>query len=57
MKVNGEEALNLTIQKFINRFSFIENEVLKSNKKLNDLTLKEMDSIWEEAKIKERNKN
>lgn len=57
LKVNEEEALNLTIQKFINRFSFIENEVLKSNRKLNDLTLEEMDSIWEEAKIKERNKN
>lgn len=57
LNVNEEEALNLTIQKFINRFSFIENEVLKLNKKLNDISLKEMDAIWEKAKVKEKNEN
>ena len=37
-------------------FSVIENEALKLNKELNDLTLKEMDFIWEEA-ISKENKN
>lgn len=54
LRVNEEEALNLTIQKFINRFSLIENEALSLNKRLNDMTLKEMDDIWNKAKMKEK---
>ncbi|NLL31420.1 MAG: nucleoside triphosphate pyrophosphohydrolase [Clostridiales bacterium] len=56
LNVNEEEALNLTINKFINRFSFIEEIALKNNKKLNDMTLEEMDKLWEIAKEKEKNK-
>jgi len=56
LKVNEEEALNLTINKFINRFSYIENEALKLNKNLNDMSLEEMDAIWEKSKTKENNK-
>lgn len=50
LDVNEEEALSLTINKFIDRFSFIENEALKLNKGLNDMTLEEMNSIWERSK-------
>lgn len=53
LDINEEEALNTTIKKFINRFSFIEKEVLKANKNLKDMTLEEMDKLWEEAKKNE----
>jgi len=54
LNVNEEEALNMTINKFINRFSFIEEMALKNNKNLNDMTLEEMDKLWEIAKEKEK---
>ncbi|WP_066889710.1 nucleoside triphosphate pyrophosphohydrolase [Clostridium nigeriense] len=57
LKVDEEEALNLTIKKFINRFSFIEEEALKKGKTLNEMTLEEMDKIWNIAKDKEFHKN
>ncbi|WP_418223074.1 nucleoside triphosphate pyrophosphohydrolase [Clostridium isatidis] len=56
LNVNEEEALNMTINKFINRFSFVEEMALKNNKKLNDMTLEEMDKFWEIAKENEKNK-
>ncbi|GAA0110366.1 bifunctional methyltransferase/pyrophosphohydrolase YabN [Clostridium tertium] len=55
LNIDEEEAVNSTIQKFIRRFSFIEEEALKSNKNLNEMTLKEMDLLWEQAKNKEFN--
>ena len=49
-KIVPEEALQLTNDKFTKRFQFIENRAKQLNKKLNEMTLKEMDLIWEEAK-------
>ena len=43
-----------TIKKFIKRFSYIENEAIKNNKNLKDMTLEEMDKLWEEAKTSEK---
>ncbi|MDV4150254.1 nucleoside triphosphate pyrophosphohydrolase [Clostridium sp. AL.422] len=57
LKVDEEEALNSTIKKFINRFSFIEQQAIKNNRNLNEMTLEEMDKFWDEAKNKEFNKN
>lgn len=57
LKVDEEEALNSTIKKFINRFSFIEEQALKNNRNLSEMTLEEMDKFWNEAKNKEFNKN
>ena len=54
LEINEEEALNTTIKKFISRFSFIEEEALKVNKNLKDMTLEEMDKLWEESKKRER---
>lgn len=54
LEVDGELALDKTIKKFIKRFSFIESEALKKNKDLNDMTLEEMDELWEEAKKREK---
>ena len=50
LNINEEEAVNSTIQKFIRRFSFIEQAALKSKKNLSDMTLEEMDALWNEAK-------
>ncbi|EOU1109178.1 TPA: nucleoside triphosphate pyrophosphohydrolase [Clostridium perfringens] len=54
LEVDGELALEKTIKKFIKRFSYIENEAIKNNKNLKDMTLEEMDKLWEEAKTSEK---
>ena len=48
MKINPDVALNKTINKFLYRFEFIEKN---STKDLKDMTLKEMDELWEKSKI------
>ncbi|MCX7737694.1 MAG: nucleoside triphosphate pyrophosphohydrolase [Candidatus Kapabacteria bacterium] len=48
--VVAEESLQLTNNKFIKRFQYIEEKVKQSNKKLSEMTLEEMDAIWDEAK-------
>jgi tetrapyrrole methylase family protein/MazG family protein len=52
LDIDPENALNYTIEKFINRFEYIERCASKQGKSLKDMTLKEMDKFWEEAKIK-----
>ena len=47
-----EEALNLTNQKFINRFEFMEESASKVHKKIEDLTLEQMEELWQQAKEK-----
>ena len=49
--INPDDALEKTNQKFISRFQFIENNAAK---KLIDMTLEEMDELWNEAKLKEK---
>ena len=53
LDINPEEALNLTTEKFINRFEFIENSAISLNKNLEDMTLEEMDDLWNESKNKQ----
>lgn len=48
--INPENALEKTNQKFIQRFGYMEEEVQKNGRVLKDLTLAEMDQLWEEAK-------
>ncbi len=48
--VNPETALERTNKKFIKRFQFLEQEALKNEKKLADMSLEEMDVFWEKAK-------
>ena len=50
LKIDPEEALNMTSQKFIHRFDFVEQGAIKLNKDLADMTLEEMDDLWNEAK-------
>lgn len=48
--INPEEALERTNKKFIKRFQYLEDEVAKSGRKLNEMTLAEMDVYWNKAK-------
>ena len=50
LDINPEEALNLTTDKFIKRFEYIENSAMNCQKNLEDMTLEEMDKLWNEAK-------
>jgi len=51
--VDPEAALERTNLKFIKRFNYLESETLLKGKNLHDMSLAEMDEIWEEAKKKE----
>lgn len=48
--VNPENALEKTNRKFISRFSYLESKAKELNKPLKEMTLAEMDEIWNEAK-------
>lgn len=50
LKINPENALERTNQKFLNRFKTMENLIGASGKTLSDMNLSEMDTYWEEAK-------
>lgn len=47
---SAEEALSKTIQKFIDRFSYVESSAKEAGKNLKEMTLAEMDALWDEAK-------
>ena len=49
-KLNPDNALEKTNRKFINRFNYIEAHSIKMGKPLKDMTLEEMDKLWNEAK-------
>ena len=52
--VNAEEALRKTISKFISRFRHIEMTAANEGRRLSDMTLAEMDALWDEAKKGEK---
>lgn len=52
-KLNPDNALEMTNQKFIRRFNFVEDHSVKQGKSLKDMTLEEMDKLWDEAKRQE----
>lgn len=49
-KLNPEEALFRTNQKFIRRFSYVERKVKETGKDFESFTLEELDKFWDEAK-------
>jgi len=51
--VDPENALERTNRKFISRFNYLENKAKDSGKNLREMSLDEMDKIWEEAKESE----
>ena len=52
-KLNPDNALEMTNQKFIRRFNYVEDHSMKQCKSLKDMTLEEMDKLWDEAKRQE----
>ena len=54
LKVDAENALELTNKKFIKRFTLMEEAVQKKGRNLQDMSLEEMDGIWNEIKNKNR---
>lgn len=53
-KLNPDNALEETNQKFIRRFNYVEDHSLKQGKNLKDMSLEEMDKLWDEAKLQEK---
>jgi XTP/dITP diphosphohydrolase len=53
LKINPENALERTNKKFIKRFNHIERKAEEGGKRVNELTLTEMERYWQEAKLKD----
>ena len=53
-KVHPDTALEHTNKKFIFRFNYVESQAKAAGKALNEMTLAEMDQLWDEAKTLER---
>jgi tetrapyrrole methylase family protein / MazG family protein len=47
---DAESLLRQMNQRFLDRFNFIENEVAKQDRQMTDLSLVELDAIWDQAK-------
>lgn len=54
LNVNAEEALQSTNRKFTRRFGSMESRVRESGRNVDELTLEEMDALWDEAKAAEQ---
>jgi MazG family protein len=54
LNVNAEEALQSTNRKFLRRFESMESSVRATDRNLDQLTLEELDGLWNEAKAAER---
>ncbi len=51
-KINPDNALERTNQKFVRRFNYLEAQTIHQGKSLKEMSLEEMDRIWDEAKAK-----
>ena len=51
-KINPDNALERTNQKFIRRFNYLEAQTIQKGQSLKEMSLEEMDKIWDEAKAK-----
>jgi tetrapyrrole methylase family protein/MazG family protein len=54
LRIDPEEALNQTVEKFIRRFRHIGTSLQKKGKSFRESNLTEMDQLWEEAKRKKK---
>lgn len=52
-KVSPDNALERTNQKFISRFNYVEQKAKEQGRNIKDMTLEEMDALWNKAKTKE----
>ena len=51
--INPDNALEYTNRKFIRRFGYVESKAREMGRELKDMTLAEMDRLWDEAKKRE----
>ena len=51
LKIDSEEALRSSNNKFIRRFQYVEKKISESGEKLNEASLERMDHFWDEAKV------
>lgn len=51
-KLNPDTALERTCNKFRRRFTYLEEHTIRAGRDLHDMTLAQMDAIWDEAKAK-----
>ncbi|MBE3592189.1 MAG: nucleoside triphosphate pyrophosphohydrolase [Thermoanaerobacter sp.] len=56
LDVEPESATHNTVEKFIKRFEYIEKTAAKNGQKLDEMTLNDMDKLWNEAKMNNFNK-
>jgi XTP/dITP diphosphohydrolase len=56
-KLNPDNALERTNKKFISRFGYIEQHSIKAGRPLTEMSLEEMDALWNEAKEQEKKEN
>ena len=54
LHIDPENALEITNKKFISRFNRLEEEAMKGGKNMRDMTLKEMDAIWDKIKLRDK---
>jgi tetrapyrrole methylase family protein/MazG family protein len=54
LELNPEDALRKTIARFMKRFEHIENSLHAGKREIREATLEEMEKLWEEAKLLER---
>lgn len=52
--IHPDNALERTNRKFISRFNYVEEGAISQGRQLKELSLEEMDALWNEAKMKER---
>ena len=48
--IDPESALRATNAKFERRFAYVENRIVAQDRKLEEVSLDEMDKLWDEAK-------
>ena len=48
--VDPEKALNLSAEKFRRRFTYLEEQTLRKGLQLKDMSLAQMDALWDQAK-------
>ena len=51
--INPDTALESTCSKFRRRFTYLEEKTIRAGRSLKEMTLAEMDEIWNEAKAQE----
>jgi tetrapyrrole methylase family protein/MazG family protein len=56
LSINPEEALRKTINRFQQRFKFVEDSLHSQGQQMQNTSLDEMNMLWEAAKVKEREK-